>query len=115
MRPFALFLLPVAVGCYSEERFAESATAAFCNRTFECAEGDSSELDLLDLVYRWDNAHECILDVDSDDWINHNPDCTYDASLARECVKSIRTEDCDDRLLGLIIPSTVCDHVYDCD
>ncbi len=115
MRPFALFLLPVVVGCYSEERFAESATRAFCTRTFECAEDDSSELELLDTLYRWDDAAECILDFDSDDWIETDPDCTYDASLARECVKKIRAEDCDDRFLGLIIPSGVCQDVYDCD
>jgi hypothetical protein len=108
MRSIALFLLPVAVGCYSESRFQQDSTVVYCNHVFDCAEGDNLTLALLQLA-GWDDAAECIEDQAGDAW-DVDGDCLYDASIARECVKKLEDMDCGD----LTAPGT-CSDVYDCD
>ncbi len=107
MRSLPLFFLPIAVGCYSESRFEQEATVAYCNHVFDCAEGDNITLALLQFA-GWGNAAECIEDQAGDEW-EGNEDCTYDASLARECVKKLGEMDCGD-----LTPPGTCSDVYDC-
>ena len=109
MRSFALFLLPVAVGCYSESRFQQDATVVYCNHVFDCAEGDDVAEGLLQILFGWDDSAECIEDEAGDAW-DVDEDCLYDASIARECVKKLEDMDCND----VTFPGT-CTDVYDCD
>lgn len=83
-----LLLLPLVACGWSQDRYHEEWTQAFCDQIISCEYGD---------LFQYEDEDACLADVEAKSATASDSDCQdYDGQSAKECVTEYRALGCDE-------------------